>query len=1695
MIHGNHPSRLSDYTLSPVPLPPVIHKSGKVLEIPPGSHSEASLQTDHDQSLRRSRRDTSVHYETSPGSSSLRSGLSFVPLSPTPAATVSTPQPAADITANTVAHQFAGRPTLRSVVSNLLSDAIKNLYPTLAFDPRYTALAEPISNNPPQYCLTPLLDVALKHLTRDGELDFTDKHSLACTLIDQATGHMLKPGPLAGALVPGIDMQAIELIIRSLRTTLKSGFEQALVRHFNGNAYNTQDIPNLETNRWLWLSDTLRDTLRTAALKQPGLTDTQRETLDQLATYPDQVHRQAAKGNAAAKVFILDTTVSHGASNSAQLSPDLLITREVDGRTQVLHTTPAGVVTPYDSLQAFGEAWGRNLEKVFVFDSLNWKRQEIDTNIFDTQAALILNAMVENVASIELPTSGTPDQLEQAFFRASDPSPWFTGAYAANAAELGRLRDNLPGWLKNASEADRDTYRRHSLALASSVQRNNGRTFLDGIPDIRTYAQQQLDEQLSGKGYTAKDVEVVFKVAVGNLGSGYIERVKMSLVDMALNNLAGLPKGEMEVHLRGQPSSDPQMPQMLKNLISSVDIGRHYPQLLNRELLSETQQSRDRAARFVEQVPIQLAMQALEFKLKGEAGMSAQGYRFIEALTQPGAGSKQVDGQEITVRPLAFVRKPGATPDVVDNMFIIEPVAGTSGPHILYRAQLKPALLEFASRDALLEAIRQPGALQDSVLAWLKDDKVRAVYGNGGFRTPNIARFTVFNEFDPPTTPKPATLAVDGYAEATTLRQDQLNGGLFTHWFRSNANSLVTLAEGQSTSDAESRWASHKELGWLLFNTLLPVLRGPGAMAGWLLQLANSEEDIKRLSTSNDPDPTSAVVDLLINLGMTLGHASSAEPGKPAHTFERFEPDSNPDRPGPGRRDTQEPVVHQAVIRQDPLPPVTTSFGGDGAAIDIRLSSPRGLTPSLLAHIESFKVPAPQHPGSPIAEGSKKGLYQVGDKVYANIDNQWFRTATDLDGTFIIDEQNKSRVAPSIKNDAQGKWRFDVAPKLKGGMENADRATTSFNKAFQAKQQANAAFQRLYAKVGKIAESHTALVTKIEVDIEQYKKARLKLKTLRSLAVTQPERFNEPYRQQLQQTAVLMGNLNQQLRALKTLTHSLVDTSKSAVDAIAPKKIGGIDDITEFQKTRSLEYQYTLQAISKVINLYESLMSDTRIHGVSGASIGDLDQTAMTGSLEAYDELTEAVKKIYLENKQLLETTQVFNSVLERWKSDSPFGKNKAEEFLNHMTGRPLAQHMLINKLNRLAYLKRLTTTWTGLSEGSKHLQMSRLLHENLKTEIVAFTELRNYSGYTLNEQSATLSSVITKFKQVMNDSLLIQEEHPEFFRAEYQQRFIEVLKELIAQTEAELTDVVKEQQVLIPAAPERSARRTKPQNQRVFKTEHQETLIGTLRAPQAGQTVNIIDVVDPTSGQPIASYSEHPGERGWVKIVRGQPVQPPHAFPPKSLASYRSEAQRLIDGLPAIEQTILFQKKKLEDPSRRNTVSPRDWNDMLETQADQLKKIAQQAEASQGAKTETAEWVARWRAAADEMLQKARRHTADGYLVQTPTAENVDYLWRHGFVDINLVRRDIPTKSGDVFTEYAVRKKGKVDVLWYAHFHYPKMGTPRADHTAAHLKIPSQRTKTQKDLIAEAGSNGIVEQIIKSRITPPLDEKLFLQL
>ena len=1604
----------------------------------------------------------------------------------------SPPAVTSHLAAHAVNSQFASRPTIRSVISDMLGEAIKSQYPELELNLAQTSVAEPIAADPVQYRLTPLLDLALKHLASGSELDFTDKHSRPQKLVNQRTGATLRVPAPSGNRTDDIDMSTIELAIRSLRPSLKSAFAQALTDYWGQSASGASGPA--ASSRWVWMSGMLSDSLRSAALKQPGLTDAQRATLDQVVSYPDRSERLSAKGDDAARVFVLDSTAREGGDAAMQLSPDLLITRQIGDSLQVLHASPNGQVTPYESLEAFGKAWGARLEKDFVFDSLTWKRHEPDANIFDAQAAVILNNQLQAVAAIELAQTGSLSDLEQQFSLISDPSPWLVGAYAPDTEQVARLQKKLPPWLRNAGEADRFTYHQHALELASDVQRNQGRNFLSDIPDIRAYTEQQLQAQLQDTGFLAQHLEVTFKVPVGTLGSGYIERVTMSLTDMALRNLSGLPKGEMEVRHLGQLITDPAMPKRLKDIITQVDIGKHYPELLQQRLLGDSTESHQRSTLFAEQVPLQLTLQALELKLKGEAGITARGYAYVEAVMTPGAGAKQVDGQDIVVRPLAFLRKPGATPDVVENMFVIEPADSAAGPHILYRPLLSPVLQEFATRQALLEAVQQPGPLQQSVLAWLPDDRTRAVYGNGGFKTPNIARYTVFNEFDAPATPAPTTLAVEGYDAARTLRQDLDQGRLMQHVFQSNTHSLVHLAQGQSVSDAQSRWASYKELGGLLFNTLLPVMRGPGAMAGWLLQLAGSEDDIRKLSDPNNHSDTSAVVvDLLLNMGMVLTHSVPADLTQPPVTLDRLKEvplAGGPQRRAPG----QAPSSTGATIRQSPVEPTGGVIGDSTTALDFTFSNPRRLTASQRAHVDSFVAPAPKHVGAAIADGPKKGLYLSQGLLYAKIDNRWFRAANDLDGVFIIDENNKARTGPPVSRDTQGQWHFDNRPRLRAGMPKKGGVAKTLKQNLQAKQERDARFNQSLQDTQPLNTLREAARDELVATIGDYHIARKKLRTLWGLSTTgeQPERFIESHKKQLDVTKHLRGKIEREFAELKLRTQANHAALQTAIDLIQPKKMGALDDLSEEKQRRSTLYGEMLFNYRQIETFYTSLVEDSNQFAPSGRPMGELVREARTGSASAYAAVIESFETIYQDLENVKDAALFSATTLEQWTGDSSFGKTQAGQFLKLQDKKPPAHVALRMKLSTLTNLKELSQDRNARTNDPAELfHLKRFKQTNLIPIYQAHMDQRQFTGYTLAERKATLETVIGKYQQVLSDSLSLQELNPELIRDRYQKLFVNRLNEAIGDAQADLAAVIREEQSQVPAAVARIDQRQKPAGQRTFKTRDKETLIGTTRPQAPGSTVAIIDILDPQTGRPVASYSEHPGEGEWAKIVPAEPPRPPSS--PKPLAELKTTAQKLIDESAGIERSIDYQKKKLNDPQRREGINPLDWNDMLEAQADRLRATAQQAEASHGAKAE--QLVKQWRAQADDLLKKARQHCADGYKVLPPKPENIDYLWKHGFVDINLIQRDTATKSGDVFTEYAVREKGKADVLWYAHFHYPAKGSPRNLYTAAHLKIPSQRGKTQKDLIKEAGSNRVVEQIVRARIGPPLDQKLFLNL
>jgi hypothetical protein len=140
----------------------------------------------------------------------------------------------------------------------------------------------------------------------------------------------------------------------------------------------------------------------------------------------------------------------------------------------------------------------------------------------------------------------------------------------------------------------------------------------------------------------------------------------------------------------------------------------------------------------------------------------------------------------------------------------------------------------------------------------------------------------------------------------------------------------------------------------------------------------------------------------------------------------------------------------------------------------------------------------------------------------------------------------------------------------------------------------------------------------------------------------------------------------------------------------------------------------------------------------------------------------------------------------------------------------------------------------------------------------------------------------------------------------------------------------------------------------------------------------------------------------------------------------------------------------------------------------------------------------------AKAVKQLAREVCSEGYKLQRPKASNVEYLWKHGFVEINLVRSRTLLKAGDYPTEYAVRdknkikegKKGEENVLWYAHFHYPTIDSAKSPPEFAHLKTKEERIFTRRELIEQNRKNNrVLVNLEKEKIALPLAEKLFLPL
>ena len=1595
--------------------------------------------------------------------------------------------------ARAVHERFATRPTLYSVVLNALRDRIQEHYPSLKLDMLTVKLASPHASG--GYTFRPLMSVAIDHVLNPQLLDLHSKRELPYFLT-QHPPSILKPETL-----PLIDMQVIARIIDEVRVSLGLYFQRDLADYWS-------EIDSHGTSRWQWLAEFLNGQMTATAAVQSTLSETQLDMLTVVSTWPAVLERLPHSSPPTYTYFIENTFTTAG-KEVRLLTPDLLIVRE----KQVLLYSVAGAIQMFDSIDDFCQAWGIRMQRQFQFDSMTWRRNEPDGDVFEQQAGLILNQQLEGLATLSYQAQDEKT-LEQRLEKLTDPAVFFTKIPMSPASLLQKVSNQLPDWLKQATPTDRFAYHRHLQDMARVLRQNQGRSFNEGIENIHDFSRDALRKQMQADhgDFDPDAVVLDFAVSAGYPGGfGITEHVYMSLTELALKNLAGKPKGTLTLTSKNALP----LPNWLnenyllgsKGLIQRVDIGTTYPQKIKDVLLSDTADARRREALFTRELKVHLPMQALEYKIRQLNGVTVVGYRYVKALMSESPLDRVVDGQEIVLRPLALCRKTGAAPDEVNNVFIIEPRDASLGPHLLYQPLYAQALHEYPTRLALLEAIANPGALQDNVLTWLSDE-ARPIYDHGGFKEPHIIRFLPGDEFVTRETPAPATLAVD--EGAGEWLQSQVNGQLLNHLFGSTARALVDLADRESVSNSESRWAVVMEGAWLLFNTLLlPLVQGPAMLAGWFLVLVSSlEQDLAGLDSTDPTTRELALIDLLLNTAMVLLHAATPSPRTQRPLSELTVEDNaihldSWRRPAGVPPAQTAPLVRNGTVALRGEPPAT---GHTALDFSHSIASPQA-SAKLLKALHDVHVPWPESLPLPESSGRLKGLYRIGDAWHASVGGLLFQVSVvpGFGEVFLVDPQHPLRPGFKLASDGLGHWRLERKARLEGGMprEKLDKWQRKHRDRIAV---LNTELNSLEKQMVPVALTFIPFETALKMTraqlVEHNKAVRedwIRLGTstaLPELHARIAERHAQRQRMAAQARAnwdIAFENYRQKAQELNPAMEKIEAKADEVMEAdrTNPKPKRSRDSATKAL------YSYWASVYETVVQRFTDTLETER-----GESTKELTERV---NAELRDGVTDAYEMYISTKKRQIEALK---QMIEPAEKVETFLKQAEPELRSYLLkDRPTDQQISSVGIKQqvLLFLSELVLDRAhGSQEPAEFPFVKDLADSKTATSLLAHAELRTTSGYSTAEQIDVLKGVLQSYEQLENAVNSLTDMGSGFIREDYRTPFLEHLVDARTSLEAQLADLILADEGFAYQPSFVPPSRAKPAARRVFKTRQKGTLVGDLRTPQPQDPGQFVDIKDPISGQIVATYLEHASEGVWVEVEPATPTKSVPAPATRSLATIKRNAETVITERAGVVRRIRDQQRKLQAPTRREALSPLDWEDMLIQQADKLKALADELQRDHSATPGADTLMKAYLDEAQDLTKLAREVCSEGYLQQRPQASKIAYLWKHGFIDINLAKRREPLKAGDFIDEYTVRDKSKIKegkpykdtILWYAHFHYPAVDTPILESSFAHLKTKDEQFLTRKELLERAAANNrAVINLDKVVIKPPLDYDLFLKL
>lgn len=1520
---------------------------------------------------------------------------------------------------------FAQRPSLTLVAQAMLQAWIddEGVGSRLLVSDTWIGVKPATSTGTAYTQLITLSDALIQRCMRDEALNYTPGHH---HVLRQAGPQVFEP------VTAAIGVDDIELMLNTLAPDVLATFAQRWVDYWNGRVSD-----GVSHSRWNAVGGQLRACLLTAR-QNPPLTAAQARGLLGLGDeQTQQLWAQRVDREALGKPDVLRIYQVYGVQGDGvgEWLPLLVLQRRVQGQLVNLVYVPVLNLLRLDSLDTLGNLLPRYMSDYRPGVPVNWVLREPDGDVFDALAQTLLERQLRKLSRIDWSALPEVESYERLFATLTSPLAWFDPDDLQQPHE-----EQLPVWLQGARSADRQRYGQWLERLQRVQQSTGGALFLDGLEPIDVYARKALQRQLrlDHPEHTALDPDDLVLTFERTQGGtvGWTQHAARSLTQCSLENPFASAYASVQISHVAGPGNVPGWltAAYLKHLIARVDVGRHYPQLLAHALITDPTESARRRRLFVDQMALQLPMRALENSLRQRHGFTRSGARAVHALLQPDPSQRTVDGAVIVARPLAFLTHAGGRAHRAANLFVIGPRDNGGLPHVLYRPDQDEALLQqFPSRQALLDEVARPGDLQTLVLQRLPESS-RALFGNGGFLHPHVQRFLQGDEYDQQPLSSPALLS-----------DETVPGEFLAAVFDENAKSLWQLAVSQSVSNEALRWTVFKNDLWQVFTALLPMIRGPVAVAGWLFQALATFRAVLALPAQASREASADTVAEL--MGSLAGLLMS-----PVVRLDERLRLNGPRVLSAGAGQVREsiPVSH---ARQSASTFAWQRAFADITAMDYSWSNSRfKLAPTQQAALETFQWSPragerwPVHPTLGAPHSPVRGQVRVlrggapaSQENYTLIDSKVYGVSAIEGGWRIVDLREPRRLGPWLGKNSQGVWTVDLGLRLLGGQPKP----TAAQRRAQLEQN-SLALEQQYREASTEVEHAERILTAAE---DLCEKAHLSAQGA----------FTDQHRRSAR--ARYSQELEKKAETLQKKLNVLLQKN-------ATKPMDG------FEKEHSLQLRDMLlnmrrQMFVLIFSRREEQFSETRLAQLA-AQLEDQDSTVVRAAFSVLAEESQRVAEFHEKMVNLSFWERVFYERL----LSIPGHASYIADIGPSPHGLPLDWRTLQLQALKQRLWRRpplpeeqedFTRIETAIDEAIQSAQSQKTIDESGVLSLAQRIE----GIQAILHEYAKAFALLEEYRALAPDLLLGDSEVP----------VGTTILSLEQESRIALAKLLREQ----ARDPAVGRVRAPGSGQRLIRDSKKRYQLGQVRARTPDATEDIVDVINPIDRKVVVSLHQRPGSAEFEAVTEAGVAVP---RPTRSLENLKGDARRLLAREPIVQQ-------QARDEALGSSL-PASVEARLTRQSDAIKAVAEKIRKALPPTPDTAT-----QALLDELEQASRRYLEQGRLLRIdmlkrlpPEEDGIAWLKAQGEVQILRIEGRIPLKRADDFLQEYVVKDRQGRVLAYAHFHYTTPTTADVAYNAGHLKRPEQRFMSFRSLADKADSDVIA--IYYSRISAPMAERLF---